>query len=342
MDTASRTRPRYATIKVRNAARIPETMREFGADPDAVLRVAGVDPGLFANSNNDMPFAMLGTLISECVKATGCECFGLRVGTRMDATAMGLTGIVSLHAPTVREALRTVADGLKTSDTGGAIVFSERDGLASFGYVVAAPGIESADQIVDAAMAVVMNIMRSFCGPSWRPFRVRLTRHPPNDRTPFSKVFEAPVEYGAPTAAVIFDAATLEAPVRDRDPNYAAILAPLHEEAIANARDDFVSSVKSIIRARLRAGALNRDNVCRALELNTRTFGHRLETHGLTYSGLADEARYEAAQSLLMKGKRIAEITTILGFAEQSVFTRAFKAWSGTTPARWRAERGGR
>ncbi len=23
-------------------------------------------------------------------------------------------------------------------------------------------------------------------------------------------------------------------------------------------------------------------------------------------------------------------------------FTRAFKAWSGTTPARWRAERGGR
>ena len=62
----------------------------------------------------------------------------------------------------------------------------------------------------------------------------------------------------------------------------------------------------------------------------------------MTYSGLADEAKYEAAQSLLMKDKRIAEIAAALGFAEQSAFTRAFKAWSGTTPARWRAARGGR
>jgi len=42
-----------------------------------------------------------------------------------------------------------------------------------------------------------------------------------------------------------------------------------------------------------------------------------------------------------MKDKKIAETATILGFAEQSAFTRAFKAWSGTTPARWRADRGG-
>jgi AraC-like DNA-binding protein len=51
-------------------------------------------------------------------------------------------------------------------------------------------------------------------------------------------------------------------------------------------------------------------------------------------------ARYEAAQSLLLKGGSIAEIAAQLGFAEQSAFTRAFRAWSGTTPARWRATQG--
>ncbi len=44
---------------------------------------------------------------------------------------------------------------------------------------------------------------------------------------------------------------------------------------------------------------------------------------------------------MLRDGKTIAETAARLGFADQSAFTRAFKAWSGATPARWRAERGG-
>ncbi len=116
---------------------------------------------------------------------------------------------------------------------------------------------------------------------------------------------------------------------------------PLLREAAENAQSDFVHAVKAVIRARLGAGALSRDGVCRALGVSARTFAHRLEARGLTYSGLADEAKCEAAQSLLMKERRIADIATLLGFAEQSAFTRAFKAWSGTTPARWRAERKG-
>ena len=89
--------------------------------------------------------------------------------------------------------------------------------------------------------------------------------------------------------------------MRERNPDYADILAPLLEEATANAPGDFVASVKSIIRTRIGAGALSRDSVCRALGLNARNFARRLEAHGVTYSGLADEAKYEAAQSFLTK-----------------------------------------
>ncbi len=51
--------------------------------------------------------------------------------------------------------------------------------------------------------------------------------------------------------------------------------------------------------------------------------------------------RFDAAQSLLLRDRRLAEIAADLGFAEPSAFIRAFKAWSGTTPARWRAARQG-
>jgi AraC-like DNA-binding protein len=36
---------------------------------------------------------------------------------------------------------------------------------------------------------------------------------------------------------------------------------------------------------------------------------------------------------------KIADISAALGFTEPSAFTRAFKAWSGATPARWRTAR---
>ena len=212
---------------------------------------------------------------------------------------------------------------------------------ASFQYVVTAPNIEFADQIVDAAVAMIVNTMRRLCGPVWRPIRVRLTRDPPRDKAPFAQFFKVPVEYAALTAGVIFDAAALDWPVRDRDPDTAKILAPLLEEAVANAGGDFVSAVKSVLRARIGAGASTRDSVCRALGVNARTLAHRLETFGVTFSGLADEVRFDAAQGLLLRGRRIAEIAAALGFAEPSAFIRAFKAWSGTTPARWRAARNG-
>ncbi len=339
LDTTSPRTQRYAVAKIRNVAAIPATLTELGADPAAVVRRAGLDPNLFSDPENVMPYAALGRLMTESVKTTGCESFGLRVGANTKAGALGLTSLVSFNSPTVRAALKVIIDTLKTSETGGTAFLDICDGFASFGYAVTAPDIESVDQIEDASVAIAFNIMRQLCGPAWLPSGVRLARKPPRDKAPFARFFAAPVDFAEPRSCLVFDAAVLDAPVCDSNPDYANILAPLLDEALANARGDFLSSVKAVIRSQIGAGALSRDRVCRTLGLNGRTLAHRLEPFGVTYSGLADEAKFEAARSLLRKDKTIAEVALALDFAETSAFTRAFKAWSGTTPARWRAER---
>ena len=342
MEFSRKARAGYGVVRIRNAAAIPETLKELGVDPDDILRRAGIDPALFSDPDNVLPYAALGRLVGESLRSTRCDDFGLRVGARMGPTAIGLPGLVSLHAPTVRDALKVIAGGLRTSDTGGAVRLSVQDGVASCGYVVTAPDIEGVDQIVDGSMAILFNTMRSLCGPRWRPMRVSLTRDPPRDRARFATFFGAPVDYAARAAALVFDAAILEAPVPGRNPDVAAILAPIMEEAVARSKGDFVATVKSVIRGQIGSGELSRECVTRTLGLNARTFAHRLRAAGLTYSELADEARFDAARRLLARDRPIAEVAAALGFAEQSGFTRAFKAWSGTTPARWRAERGGR
>lgn len=326
---------------MRNFLAVRGVLETLGADPAVVLKSSGLDPAIFDDPSIDVPYAALGRVVRASIEATRCETFGLMVGARQGPTATGLVGLVTLHAATVGEALRVLAEGLRTSDTGGAVLLGQTDGEAWAGYQVIAPDIDEVDQIVDAAVAITFNILRALCGPTWRPFRVRLSRKPPLDKAPYSRLFGAPVEFGAASAAVVFDAALLAAPVQGRDPDYAAILAPLYAEALASATADFVSSVRALVRAQLGASRLSRKSVARALGVSERTLVHRLEARGLTYSELADEAKFEAAESLLRNGETIADTAARLGFADQSAFTRAFKAWSGETPARWRAKRVG-
>ena len=136
---------------------------------------------------------------------------------------------------------------LQTSDTGGATFLDVRRSVASFGYGVTAPAIESADQIVDAAIAIAFNVMRQLCGTAWRPDAVRLTRDPPRDRAPFVRFFEAPVEFGAARACRVFDAARpRSAGARTATRTIADILAPLLQEAAANAQGDFLSTARAV------------------------------------------------------------------------------------------------
>lgn len=338
VDRSHRGKLHMATIKVRNASAVPEVLRELGADVAQVLQSAGIEPEVFSNPENTLPFSALSRLVSECVKATGCEDFGLRCGAKRGATAIGLAGLVSINSPTVRDGLQVIVANLKASNTGARVVFDVRNAIASLAYVITAPNIESADQISDAAIARLYKTMRELCGRGWRPSHVFLTRIPPRNLQPFSQFFEAPISFSAPEASLTFNANVLDRPVQNQNPEYRDVLSPLLDEAVAKVSSDFVSDVKSILRTQLAARPLTQSRAASALGLSARTFTRRLQTSRITFSDIADQVKFEVAQSLLLKDKKIGEIATILGFANPSAFTRAFKQWSGKAPARWRVE----
>jgi AraC-like DNA-binding protein len=59
---------------------------------------------------------------------------------------------------------------------------------------------------------------------------------------------------------------------------------------------------------------------------------------GFTYQQVLDQTRHELAQGYLDdQTKSVTEVAFLLGFSEQSAFTRAFKRWSGISPSGYRA-----
>ncbi|MCY4754109.1 helix-turn-helix domain-containing protein [Pelomonas aquatica] len=106
--------------------------------------------------------------------------------------------------------------------------------------------------------------------------------------------------------------------------------------------DGLARELRAWMAAELPARVPTRGAAARALGLmSERTLARRMQAQGLSFSGLLDAARRAAAlQAVARPELALAGIGQSLGFAEPAVFWRAFKRWTGCTPAQWRAGQG--
>jgi AraC-like DNA-binding protein len=105
----------------------------------------------------------------------------------------------------------------------------------------------------------------------------------------------------------------------------------------ASRDSEFVSRVRVELGAQMTDGRASVEEVARALALSPRTLQRRLERAGTTFGALIDDARRSAALEHLRNPRvAIKETAFLLGFSEPSTFYRAFRRWTGATPASYR------
>ncbi len=86
------------------------------------------------------------------------------------------------------------------------------------------------------------------------------------------------------------------------------------------------------------AGEMTLARTADIMRLSSRTLIRRFSSEGESYGGLVRRVRLEEAQRLLRGEKSVAEVALILGYADSSAFIRAFRQWTGKSPARWRMD----
>jgi AraC-like DNA-binding protein len=334
--------PPRAPAVVEGAARvgplaIPPVLREMGVDPNEVLVSAAVDPELFDNPDNLITFATAGRLLGACIARTGCPHFGLLVGQQSGAVSLGLPGLLMLRSANVGEALRNLVAHLCLQDRGAVPTLSVQGKVATLGYAIYEPGVENTDQIADAAIAIACNILRALCGPEWVPTQVLFAHRRPADVQPYRSFFRAAVGFDAVQNALVFPARWLAQPLPEAN---ADLRCRLQEEV---ARLDsryalsFAAKVRRALRAVVIAGNCSAAGVAHSFGLQRRTLNRRLRAEGTTFETLLGEVRHEVACQLLGNtNMRVRSVSDALGYADSAAFTRAFRRWSGTTPARWR------
>jgi AraC-like DNA-binding protein len=99
-----------------------------------------------------------------------------------------------------------------------------------------------------------------------------------------------------------------------------------------------------VVRARvleqLPRGGASGSTVAKTLDMSLRSLQRKLSAEGTSFKEILDETRHElAARYIEESDLPMREITSLLGFADPSNFTRAFRRWEGMPPDRYRLSR---
>lgn len=244
------------------------------------------------------------------------------------------------NAPNVESALRTVVRHLHLHDCGAVPILATQGGTALLGYAIYEPAVEAAEQITDGAVATIFNMLRRLCGPKWRPTEVAFTHRKPKDAGPFRRFFDVPLRFDAEQSAVAFSEKWLKQPIPGADSELRRLLQKQVDEMEARYCGDFPHQVRRVLRTAVLTRRASADEVASLFSMHHRTLNRRLQGYGISFQQLADETRYEMARQMLGdSGAALGDVAMALGYAGASAFARAFRRWSGTTPAHWRARR---
>jgi AraC-like DNA-binding protein len=97
--------------------------------------------------------------------------------------------------------------------------------------------------------------------------------------------------------------------------------------------------VRGIATLLLRDGEPSASTTASRMKMSVRTLNRALAAEGTSYRAILDQLRHELACRHLVDSRlSICEIAFLLGFSDMSAFYRAFKRWTGRTPAEFRAQ----
>jgi len=314
---------------------------ELGSEPSEPWEQAGLESKRLEDPDARVSNRVLNELLEAAVERSGRADLGLLAAEQLQPGDLDLFELVARSRSTLGDALACIPRLLPLLHDSWELAVSEQGGMteARFGLKEGAVALPASSDFLLAAAVVSMR--RATGNPQLRIHEVHFPQPAPVDLTSHGRIFDATLHFEQPSPALRFSSDVLSLPLVHASPTVSAALEKVAAELLSAGRgpEGFTTRVVSTIDEQLSSGhACSAASVAKKLGVTVRTLQRRLDEEGTGFRTVLDEHRAQLAHAYLTRPDiSVAEVAYLLGFATTQAFHRAFKRWSGQTPAALRS-----
>jgi AraC-like DNA-binding protein len=316
-----------------------DTLRIRGIDATALLGEAGLQDLRLGDPDARLPLVCLDKLWDRAAACAGDPDLGLHVAEALDAGSFGLLSHLGTASATWGEGLDRVLRYFRLLSDGSSYELSVRDGVATLTASQDTPLTAPVRQRVEFTISVLFCYARRLIAGHWQILDVFFEHAPPCDLAEHRRIYGQVPRFATTHSGFSFDRELLSRPLVTGNPTLAELLERLAAHLLADLPP--TTTVAGALRELcIRDGfehELTLDAAAQRLHLSPRTLQRRLRDEGTSHQEVIDDARRQLASRMLSQsGLGIAEVAFALGFSEPGGLHRAFKRWTGMTPAAYR------
>jgi AraC-like DNA-binding protein len=311
-----------------------------GVAPALVKELTGFDPAIAADPDARIPIALEQRLWDEAARLTSDDAFGLHAAELVRPGAFDVLDYAVRTAPTLRAALQRLVRYNRLLHDVAEFTLIERDDVTRIEHGFRTGRVVQSRHGAEFTIAAVVVIGSQIGSSAIRPRAIDFRHARPSSERAMAehvRVFGIEPRFAQPMNACELDRASLDQTCAAADPMLSRVI-ERHAEALLASRPDprktTADRVRAVLGSVLGRGEASLSAIAVTLKTSERTLQRKLAAEGLTFDGLLDDLRRDLALRYLADPKiAIAEIAYLLGYSEPSPFHRAFKRWTGMSPA---------
>jgi AraC-like DNA-binding protein len=325
------------TLPASHALDVAEAVRAWSISQEALFDGLGLEAATLERPDARITLSRFITLIERARSLAREPALGIQLGLRMRLPTHGFLGFAAMTAASLREALELAVRYAPTRTNALRLELRVQDGEANL-YVDELADLGSArDAILQMLTVGLWQLGMTLTGQN-----LTGSAEFPYARPEYVERFERlalPVRFGAPRTRLVFAAALLDLPIGMANPA-ALHLAREQCERALDALDvgDLKARVREALPRGRGAGFHNLDEVAAKLGVSARTLKRKLRAEGTAFSDILDQLAIEQARQLLRSALSVEQVAERMGYSDVSNFGRAFRRWTGTSPAAYRRE----
>ncbi|MFD1217622.1 MULTISPECIES: AraC family transcriptional regulator [Microbulbifer] len=271
--------------------------------------------------------------------------FGIKIGKLVEPKDFGLVGYLLTACSTLGQALTRyghyqtlILSTLSTWVEVGDDVISHRWNLHDVETPISC----------EFGVSIFITLVQSLIGKPVPPIHVGLPFATPEQPQIYRDLLQCPVTFNSECLMVDVPAKIMWMTITSRDPymrkifdRQAQAMLKSEGENRSDSFEEFFEALQQQVLMAMKDGDTSARSVSRQMGISLRSFYRLLANEGYSYRSIVAGLRQRLAKKYLQDPSlSYADVAMLLGYSEQSAFTRAFRDWMGITPGDYRKQKG--